>query len=181
MTEAARDLNMTPATTTEGLDELFADATQCEAVAIRCEEDATQNATQCEYTIIEASQLLKVSPSTIYRRIKAGKYQTTENEHGGLKVMLPRNVSQREAVALQYVAVDSQSDAVATHCEESDNENETLAKAVVQMAQKLEAANYRIGWLESQLQEREKEVRLLTDAQHQPKWWHKIRSWFAGQ
>jgi hypothetical protein len=47
---------------------------------------------------------------------------------------------------------------------------------------KLEAANYRIGWLESQLHEREtdvQELKLLVDTQRKPGWWWtKFTSWF---
>lgn len=176
MNELVRDLEVIQApSSTEGLDDLFADATQCEAVAEECEALATH----CEYTIIEASQCLKVSPSTVYRRIRAGKYKTVEDGAGGIKVLLPRNASQCETDASQCVAVESHCDAVETPKNPTDNE--TLATAVVQMAQKLEAANYRIGWLESQLQEREKEVKLLTDSQHKAGWWARFTKWCAGQ
>jgi len=46
-------------------------------------------------------------------------------------------------------------------------------------SQNLEAATYRIGWLESQLQDREKEVKLLTDSQHKAGWWARFSSWFS--
>jgi hypothetical protein len=49
------------------------------------------------------------------------------------------------------------------------------------MAQKLEAANYRIGWLESQLLEREKDIKLLTDSQHKDSWWAGFKKWFFGR
>jgi hypothetical protein len=49
---------------------------------------------------------------------------------------------------------------------------------VSELLRKLEGATYRIGWLESQLQEREREIKLLTDNQHKPGWWAKFSTWF---
>jgi hypothetical protein len=56
---------------------------------------------------------------------------------------------------------------------------------VAGLLRKLEGATYRIGYLESQLEERQKEIelhqqqiKLLTDSQHKPSWWAKFSSWF---
>jgi hypothetical protein len=56
---------------------------------------------------------------------------------------------------------------------------------VAELLRKLEGATYRIGYLESKLEERQKEVelhqqqiKLLTDSQHKPGWWAKFSSWF---
>ena len=43
---------------------------------------------------------------------------------------------------------------------------------------KLEGAIYRNGYLESKLEEREKQILMLTDRQHKPGWWAKFSSWF---
>lgn len=43
---------------------------------------------------------------------------------------------------------------------------------------KLQAATWRNGYLESKLEERDNQVRLLTDRQHKPGWWAKFSSWF---
>lgn len=45
--------------------------------------------------------------------------------------------------------------------------------------QQLQAASFRNGYLESQLQEREKEIKLLTDSQHSPGWWSRLKNWFV--
>jgi excisionase family DNA binding protein len=42
----------------------------------------------------------------------------------------------------------------------------------------LEAASYRIGYLESKLEERDLAIKLLIDSQHKPSWWSKFASWF---
>ncbi|WP_217697627.1 hypothetical protein, partial [Klebsiella aerogenes] len=45
----------------------------------------------------------------------------------------------------------------------------------------LQGANWRNGYLESQVENHREQIKLLTDSQHKPKWWHRIRSWIAGQ
>ncbi len=191
MSDTARNYQSNQPASTEGLDDLFADATQCEAIDLQCEAVATQ----CEYTIIEASQVLKVSPSTVYRRVKAGKYSTVTDSDGALKVIVPRIASQREAPASQFQTDATQCEAVDFHCEIDATQREAtavtdneLAKALIEMSHRLTHATYRNGWLESKLEElqkdieqRDQHIKLLTDSQHKPKWWHRIRSWVAGQ
>ncbi len=63
MSDTARDYQTSFPATVEGLDDLFADATQCEAIDLHC----VASANHCEYTIAEVSYALKVSPSTVYR------------------------------------------------------------------------------------------------------------------
>lgn len=42
----------------------------------------------------------------------------------------------------------------------------------------LQGATYRNGYLESKLEDREQQIRLLTDSQHKGGWWAKFSSWF---
>ena len=184
MSDTARDYQSIQPASTEGLDDFFADATQCEAIDLQCEAVATQ----CEYTIFEASQVLKVSPSTVYRRVKAGKYSTVTDSGGALKVIVPRNASQFQTDATRCEAVDLHCETDATQREATATTDNELAKALIEMSHKLTHATYRNGWLESKLEElqkdieqRDQHIKLLTDSQHKPKWWHRIRSWFAGQ
>lgn len=175
MTQLAKNYQTPELSTTDGLEDLFADATQCEASCIA-------DASHCEYTILEAANTLKVSPSTIYRRIKSGKYQTITTNDGVIKVLLPRNALQKDVDASQCVADDSQCVAIDSQCVADANHASTdvatLTKGLLEMAQKLEAATYRVGWLESQLQERDKEIKMLTDSQHHQNWWARFASWF---
>lgn len=177
MSDTARDYQSNQPASTEGLDDFFADATQCEA-----------DATQCEYTIIEASQVLKVSPSTVYRRVKSGKYTTVTDSDGALKVIVPRIATHPKALASQFQTDATQCEAVDLQCDATATTDNELAKALIEMTHKLTHATYRNGWLESKLEElqkdieqRDQHIKLLTDSQHQPKWWHRIRSWIAGQ
>lgn len=50
-------------------------------------------------------------------------------------------------------------------------ENQSLQK-------ELQGANWRNGYLESQTEIKDQQIRLLTDSQHKPSWWAKLSSWF---
>jgi hypothetical protein len=55
---------------------------------------------------------------------------------------------------------------------------------IQELMQKLEGANYRIGWLESQIREREAdlhELKLLVDSQHKATWWQRFKQVFVKQ
>lgn len=109
MTEPARNLNVLPATTTEGLEDIF---------DVR-ELDASQGA--------------------------------------------------------NLVRLDANSD-------ELDASSESTSDKLVRDLQaKLEAASYRIGYLEAQLETERQQVKLLTDSQHKPGWWAQFKKWCAGQ
>lgn len=43
----------------------------------------------------------------------------------------------------------------------------------------LQAATYRNGYLESQLETKELQIKLLTDGQHKQGWWRQFCSWFV--
>lgn len=51
-----------------------------------------------------------------------------------------------------------------------------LAKAQTE----LQGAVWRNGYLEAQIEVKNKEIKLLTDSQHKPGWWSKFKSWFFG-
>lgn len=96
---------------------------------------------------------------------------------------MPRNAKECEASATHCEIVESQFEPDARQCDAIANECESQpltdnsSSALLEMSRKLEAASYRIGWLESQLQEREKELKLLTDSQHKPGLWAKFTAW----
>lgn len=61
------------------------------------------------------------------------------------------------------------------------SELEQLLDVVKEQASKLEAANYRIGYLESQTEGYRDQIKLLTDSQHQKKGWLlSFWAWFTG-
>jgi hypothetical protein len=189
MSDTARDYQTTNQTTTEGMEDLFVEVSEVQLHAV-----ATQlNATARRCTVREASEALGVPTSTIYRRIKAGKYLVVGSDETGaqiIEVQLHAVAAQSNAVETQLHAVAAQSGAVETQLHaiaaqsvDFERPDQSVA-ALLEMSHKLEAANYRIGWLESQLREREQDVeelKLLTDSQHKISRWQRFRSWFFGR
>jgi uncharacterized protein (DUF736 family) len=57
----------------------------------------------------------------------------------------------------------------------------SLIKANQELSNKLEAANYRIGYLEAQTDNHKEQIKLLTDSQHKTAGWRKFWSWFTGR
>ena len=45
----------------------------------------------------------------------------------------------------------------------------------------LQAATWRNGYLEAQLEAERQQVKLLTDSQHKPGWWPRFKKWCAWQ
>lgn len=60
------------------------------------------------------------------------------------------------------------------------SEIQRLLDLVEEQAKKLEAANYRIGYLESQSENYKERIALLTDSQSSHGWWRRLRTFVAG-
>lgn len=55
---------------------------------------------------------------------------------------------------------------------------DALLKQLANAQKELQAAVWRNGYLEAQLEAERQQVKLLTDSQHKPGWWTKFMSWF---
>lgn len=153
-------------------------------------------------TVAEASAHMKIPLSTMYRRVRAGKFKTVTGEDGTVRIILPQNSHRENHLILTDSHCQTQDSEVIiadSHCEnqngqviltDSHDENQVKSSdyhdlgALIALLNdrdhKLEAASYRIGYLESQLEERDRAIKLLTDSQHQLSWWTKFKSWFMG-
>jgi hypothetical protein len=58
---------------------------------------------------------------------------------------------------------------------------EDLKRRNEDLEAKLQAASWRNGYLESKLEDREQQIKLLTDSQHKPSRWARFYSWFIGR
>lgn len=63
----------------------------------------------------------------------------------------------------------------------SSAENDRVWDLLKQQAEKIETLSVRNGWLESQLQERDKEIKLLTDSQYKARWWQRLSWWRSAE
>ncbi len=180
MSDTAPDYQPTFTATTDGMDDLFAES----------ENHIESVDSHLVLTVSEASVHLRKPISTIYRRIKAGKFKTQSGNDGTLRIILP-NDSSSETQAITTVPLGENQKASLTigdsHDFESENQSvkvfttadfDRLLELVAEKDRKLEAATYRVGYLESRLEDRESQIKLLTDNQHKPGWWAKFSSWF---
>jgi len=124
-------------------------------------------------TISEASRLLQIPYSSLRRQIKQGKFKTLTGADGKPRVLIEATAA---TTASQMVATAFQ--AATTSGQPMASPDLTkLLELVERQSKELQGASCRIGWLESQLQEREKEIKLLTDSQHKSQWWRRAWSW----
>ena len=56
---------------------------------------------------------------------------------------------------------------------------ELMSAEMKELKQQLQGASYRNGYLEAQLEGRDREIKLLTDSQHKRGWWARFSSWFV--
>jgi hypothetical protein len=132
-------------------------------------------------SITEAAIRLGVSERTIQRRITRGQLLTEKDAAGRVYVVVCPTQSDTVSVSVsQSSNIDGQqSDTVGQN--ESKSDQDQLWEMVRAQATKIEALTARNGWLESQLHERQediKELKLLTDSQHKRGWWARFGSWF---
>lgn len=185
MNATARDFNSQSADT-NGLEDIFDVEAQGvteaysggnEGVTGRIPESAEL------LTLAEAARRLEVPYTTFYKQVKTGKHETVLGSDGKPRVVF-RSVT--PGVTENDLGVTEISQGVTEVVEGVTGtiQGETEAKHLEVLQQfmlKLEAANYRIGWLESQLSEREtdvQELKLLVDSQRKPGWWTKFSNWF---
>src|SRR5262249_31132770 len=62
-----------------------------------------------------------------------------------------------------------------------DHVVEGYRQQISQLQEKLEAATFRVGYLQAQLEASQETVKLLTDSQHKPGWWRRFCSWATGR
>ncbi len=179
MSDTARDYRTTGTATTEGLEDLFEVENHVEVID-----------SQLVLTVAEASIHLRIPVSTLYRRIRAGKFKTQTAQDGAVRIILPienqviTTLPSGENQNPEVILTDYHADNRSSRPTDLDRVLELLAEK----DRKLEAATYRVGFLESQIAERQREIadqasaiKLLTDSQHEPGWWSRFASWFIGR
>ena len=202
MNATARDFNSLPADT-NGFEEIFDVSEIPENNDSHSDSQPGLSENHLILTVAEASANMRIPLSTMYRRVRAGKFKTVNAEDGTVRIILPQIIQSENHLVLTDSHSENQNGKVIlsdSHSENQDGEvilsdshSENQVKstehshdlgALIGLLNdrdhKLEAASYRIGYLESQLEERDRAIKLLTDSQHQPSWWTKFKSWFMG-
>lgn len=184
MSQPARDLQPLQTASIDGLDEIF--DVECQGELQVHAEDSEGVTGECQgetvgYTVAEAARRLGIPYTTFYKQVKAGKHETVSGPDGKPRVLIEDTERDSPGVSPGYAFSQGVTEGVSLSTE-GVSEAYHL-KIIEQLSAKLEGANYRIGWLESQLSEREKDVeelKLLTDSQHKPGLWARFKKWCAG-
>jgi hypothetical protein len=170
MSEPARDLEVIPATSTDGLDDLF------DAEVVPGSTGDSMVGPTDGIPVEEAATALGLSVKTVKDRLRKGTLTGfKKRDRFGEKWMVCLGTDYH-ATEPDYQVVPGPTEPVMPSAE-----MRALLAVLESKDRELQAASFRNGYLEAQLAERDQQLKLLTDSQHQSKWWHKVRSWFAGQ
>ncbi|MBJ7900926.1 MAG: hypothetical protein GC158_13655 [Cyanobacteria bacterium RI_101] len=195
MSEAARELKIDPLSV-DGFEEVF----DAEAVPSRQPGDTVPQG-RCEgsesvsqgLSFKEACSFYGLKATALRSRIKTGKIaaEKIDGLNGPEWRIYPEAVSQGShnrnntgAAAFRHPG-DTVTDTVDNRLLDMiDDLQVKLEKA----NKDLQAATYRVGYLENQVIEREDDIqqldvqmKLLTDSQHKTGWWDRFYSWFLGR
>lgn len=117
-------------------------------------------------TVPEASSYLGIPQSTLYRQLKAGKFQSVRGGDNRLRI----KVSHDSQLGLGEKLAEQQPSFEPSPGPQVD---------VVKLLEKLEAANYRVGYLESKVESQREQLLLLTaSAPVGP--WKRFVNWLFG-
>ena len=172
------------------------DTTPANTSAIQ--EDSTDEETDSQehfsvVTVTEAARILGVPYTTFYRHVKSGKYKSVQGSDGKLRVLIPesdKQISESSPVDTGDAEVISeehssesrhiQADTILEIFRQQAADLETARKELKESSNQLQAANYRIGYLESQVDNHNDKIKLLTDSQRTSSLWSRFCSWFTG-
>lgn len=192
MNEPVHNIGIQPTATVDGLDDLFQKTTSSEQgddqgalLKIVHGDDQGVQPTICNpdhWTLQVAAETLRLSIATIRRRLSKGQlagYKIDGINGPEWRIIPPaQNPNTDHGHPAQSVEHPVQPVISALLGRLSDIESQ-----LTQSQKDLQAANWRNGYLESQLEnEREhiKQLKLLTDSQHKPGWWARFKKWCTG-
>lgn len=184
MSEPARNFDVLPSTTTEGLDDIFdvdeQDASQ-DANLVRLDANCDEQDANW-LSVEEAAKHLGLSVRAVQKRLKKGTLSgRKEKTLNGERWVIDANELDASQGA-NIVRLDANHDELFANYDEQDAPREVVSDNLVRELQaKLEGASFRIGYLEAQLEAERQQVKLLTDSQHKPGWWARFTKWCAGQ
>lgn len=183
MSQPAKKIQPEPVGT-EGLDQLF-------QVEMDQEIQSQDQQDQVEHIpLMDAAKKLGLSRRYVHKLVTEGRIQASRDNRGRWLVKLDQGQIQIQDQQGQVSQVDLHLEQNEIHLEEPTEGQQTgrlldmiesLQSQVSAAQNQLQAASFRNGYLEAQLQEREKEIKLLTDGQHSHRgWWHRFMSYFKG-
>ncbi len=149
------------------------------------------------WTTDDAAKKLGVSQRTIFKRLKDGTLQGVrvkgkfrqEWRIQPLHVLSPVEVDCAEqegnflnGPVLNHQAQEVLQDSSVTSSRSDNNSDlDKLLDVIREKDQLLQAATFRNGYLQAQLEGKDNEIKLLTDSQQKKSWWKKIKESFYKQ
>ncbi|NJL71381.1 MAG: hypothetical protein HC888_07075 [Candidatus Competibacteraceae bacterium] len=208
MSDTARDIQPTELVSTSGLDDLFeldANSLILDAPELEIVREPGANCTEPVreldgYISVEkAAAIAGISVRAIQKRLKRGTLDGVKTKHGSTERWLVNattlSLSQADASTAAHDATSLIVDASEVELVREPGANgadpvrqldapaveDYKDKLIADLQNHLQAASWRNGYLESKLEEREREIKLLTDSQHKPSWWQRFKAFFVKQ
>lgn len=183
MSDTARDYQTNDQASIEGFEELLEIVpTDADNLTITTEALTTDADSGEWMTAAEAASALKKSERTIQRYAKAGKLRSKTDMNGRLLICLPTPADDLATHADSQIELAPTADSCVTNVATMPKpEFDSHLAMIRELQMKLESLTFRNGYLESKLEERETQIKLLTDSQHKSSWWAGFRKWFLGQ
>jgi hypothetical protein len=193
MSDTARDIQSSEAASTEGLEKFF----EVEVVPGATEDYQVAHTEDLSgVSVDEAAKILQLSPKTIKDRLRKGSLR-------GFKAK--DKFGERWLVCLDFEASVAPTELKGVPGEDgvvhggngsksvtptllvghTDSQNNELLKAykeqIKDLQNQLQAASYRLGYLEHERSTHLEQIKLLTDSQHKPSWWQRFKAFFVKQ
>lgn len=198
MSATARDYQSPNPANTDGLDDLFEQVLDTVQPDVGHVQDSVQpkvqDIVQPEITVLEASKMLNVDRRSIVRLLHWQKLLGRKDESGKWLIDVSSVLARLESSdtvqdSVHLEVLDSVQPNIETILDVSKAESSQVQDTVLAIVQQqseqlknaytyLDAATARILYLQQQLDNKDQEIKLLTDSQHKAGWWARFSSWF---
>lgn len=191
MSDTARDIQSIEAASTEGLDNFF----EAEVVPGTTEDNQVVPTEDLQgVSVEEAAKILQLSPKTIKDRLRKGslkgfKAKDKFGERWLVCLDLQASVSPTELKVVPDLdgVVDggngSKSVAPTVLVAPTDSQTNQLLEAykeqIKELQKQVQAASYRLGYLEHERSTHLEQIKLLTDSQQKPTFWQLLKAFFV--
>lgn len=205
MNDTARSYQQPDTASTDGIDDLFEvelDSVQQADIEVQDSVQLeVQDSVYEEITVVEASRLLNVDRRSIVRLLHWNKLSGRKTSRGKWLIDKTSVLARLESLdSVQQADIEVQD---SVHVEVQDTVHleqepkmdvstqlngdvqDTVLVILKQQSEQLknaytylDAATARIIYLQQQLENKDQEIKLLTDSQHKPSWWQRVKEIF---
>lgn len=170
--------------TVDGLEDVF-ESVGADVMSVTGDTQSTHDTTIDSvrvWSLQEAADNLGLSTRTILRKLKTGSLHGSKvmGANGPEWQITPLDTTPMTQTivraSVKAVTGDTQSTRDTTH----DIMSQALLKVIESQAEQLKAASEVIMYQRSQLEDRDSQIKLLTDSQHRQSWWRRFGYWLTG-